>query len=58
MTNFEIASASDELKLECRFLDLVLEPDLAPLLPIIRELLRFRPGERISASEALELLQY
>jgi hypothetical protein len=43
-------------ELEERFEKYVTEASLKPLLPIIRGLMRFRPGDRISAEEALRLL--
>ncbi|KAK2603198.1 hypothetical protein N8I77_009672 [Diaporthe amygdali] len=45
--------------LEQRFDNLLedpLDPPLRPLLPVIRGLLRFRPSDRMSASQALDLL--
>lgn len=42
--------------LEDRFDKEVAEPELAPLIPIIRALLEFRPSERITAPQALGLL--
>lgn len=32
------------------------DPPLRPLLPVIQGLMRFRPSDRLSASEALQLL--
>jgi hypothetical protein len=32
------------------------DPPLRPLLPVIKGLMRFRPSDRLSASQALELL--
>ncbi|KAK2590413.1 hypothetical protein QQS21_011900 [Conoideocrella luteorostrata] len=43
-------------KLQSRFYALVYEPELMPLLPIIRGLMRFLPSERLTAAEALKLL--
>jgi hypothetical protein len=43
-------------KVEEMFEKNVTEPSLGPLLPIIKGLMRFRPEDRISAEEALELL--
>jgi hypothetical protein len=43
-------------KLEERFERWVTEPGLQPLLRIIQALMRFRPEDRISAEEALKLL--
>ncbi|KAK4039482.1 kinase-like domain-containing protein [Parachaetomium inaequale] len=43
-------------KLEEMFKKNVTEPSLGPLLPIINGLMRFRPEDRISAEEALILL--
>lgn len=45
-------------KLEQRFDELVHEPSLRPLLHVIRGLVRFLPADRISAAEALELLEH
>ncbi|KAK4152735.1 kinase-like domain-containing protein [Chaetomidium leptoderma] len=45
-------------KLEERFGRHVKEESLKPLLPIIRGLMRFRPQDRISAKEALRLLDH
>lgn len=44
-------------KLECRFHEMVKEPELMPVLAVIRGLMRFLPSERISADEALRLLE-
>lgn len=33
-----------------------LDPSLQPLLPVIKGLMRFRPSDRLSASQALELI--
>ncbi|PWY83239.1 kinase-like protein [Aspergillus sclerotioniger CBS 115572] len=44
------------LDLEGLFNKEINEPDLAPLVPVIRGLLGFLPSERITASEALDLL--
>jgi hypothetical protein len=57
ITHFN-AQVSAEPNLVQRFADLVPETELAPLIPIIQGLMRFRPAERISARDALELLQY
>ena len=43
-------------KLERRFHELITEPELMPLLPVIQGLMRFLPSNRISADEALGLL--
>ncbi len=43
-------------KLEDIFEKHVEEESLKPLLPIMRGLMRFRPQDRISAQEALRLL--
>lgn len=43
-------------KLQSRFYALVDEPELMPLLPLIRGLMRFLPSERLTAAEALKLL--
>lgn len=43
-------------RLEQRFEKYVTEETLKPLLPIIQGLMRFRPQDRISAEEALQLL--
>lgn len=45
-------------KLEERFGMHVKEESLEPLLPIMRGLIRFRPQDRISAKEALRLLDH
>ncbi|KAH6689921.1 kinase-like domain-containing protein [Leptodontidium sp. MPI-SDFR-AT-0119] len=45
-----------ESKLEQKFHDRIHEPTLQPLLPVIRGLTRFRPSDRISAAEALEMI--
>jgi len=45
-------------KLEERFGKHVKEASLQPLLPIMRGLMRFRPQDRISAKEALRLLDH
>lgn len=45
--------------LENRFDNLVQDPldtSLQPLLPVIKGLMRFRPSDRLSASQALELI--
>lgn len=33
-----------------------IDPPLRPLLPVIQGLMRFRPSDRLSASEALDML--
>jgi hypothetical protein len=43
-------------KLEQRFDERVHDQILKPLLPVIRGLMRFMPEDRISASEALDLI--
>lgn len=43
-------------KLELRFDEMVEEPKLTALLPVIQGLIRFLPSTRISAEEALRLL--
>ncbi|KAL9097103.1 MAG: hypothetical protein Q9165_000529, partial [Trypethelium subeluteriae] len=43
-------------KLEQNFHDRIHEPSLKKLLPIVKGLMRFRPSERIEASEAISLL--
>ena len=43
-------------KLDEKFEKYVTDASLKPLLPIIRGLMRFRPQDRISAKEALRLL--
>lgn len=43
-------------KLEEKFERKDLDPSLKQLLPIIKGLIRFRPEDRISADEALRLL--
>lgn len=45
-------------KLEERFRMHVKEETLEHLLPVIRGLMRFRPQDRISAKEALRLLDH
>lgn len=49
-------SETMEAKLDRRFQEMVDEPELMPLLPIIRGLMRFMPSTRISAAEARALL--
>ena len=44
-------------RLERRFDELVHEPELKGLLPVIKGLTRFLPSDRISASEALDLIR-
>ncbi len=44
-------------KLDKRFGKYVKEESLKAFLPIIRGLMRFRPQDRISAEEALRLLE-
>ncbi|KND91969.1 hypothetical protein TOPH_03284 [Tolypocladium ophioglossoides CBS 100239] len=43
-------------KLDRRFYEMVGEPELLPLLPIIQGLMRFLPSKRISGAEAVSLL--
>ena len=43
-------------KLEENFKQKALDTSLMPLLPIMQGLVRFRPSDRISAVEALQLL--
>ena len=55
--NLTDSPTGDEiLDLEGLFNKEIGEPDLAPLVPVIRGLLGFLPSERITASEALDLL--
>lgn len=50
-------SISDQaFKLETRFHEIVNDPELMPLLPVIRGLMRFLPSDRLTAAEALKLL--
>lgn len=44
-------------RLERRFDELVHEPELKVLLPVIKGLTRFLPSDRISASQALDLIR-
>ena len=44
-------------RLEQRFDELVDEPELKALLPVIKGLTRFLPSDRISASQALDLIR-
>jgi serine/threonine-protein kinase SRPK3 len=44
-------------RLEQRFDELVHEPELKGLLPVIKGLTRFLPSDRISASQALDLIR-
>ncbi len=48
---------SSRSKLEERFEKDVQDPSLKPLLPVIKGLMRMLPSDRISASQALDLLQ-
>lgn len=43
--------------LEREFAESTVDPALAVLLPVIQGLMRFRPSDRLSASEALDLLR-
>ena len=43
-------------KLEQKFDDGIHEPMLKPLLPVIQGLMRFEPSNRISASQALDMV--
>lgn len=52
----KLAKVSDVPKLVQSFVELVSETDLVPLLPVMQGLMRFRPAERMSASDALKLL--
>jgi serine/threonine-protein kinase SRPK3 len=45
-----------EFRLEQRFEERVHEPELKGLLPVIKGLTRFLPSDRISASQALDLI--
>ncbi|KAH8782036.1 kinase-like domain-containing protein [Hyaloscypha sp. PMI_1271] len=49
-------TAPTQPKLDQRFHDNIRDPALQPLLPVIRGLTRFRPSDRISAAEALDML--
>ncbi|KAK0391163.1 hypothetical protein NLU13_0664 [Sarocladium strictum] len=49
-------SETTEFKLDRQFRKMVSEPELVPLLPVIRGLMRFLPLNRISAAEATALL--
>lgn len=44
-------------KLKGKFDERVQEESLKPLLPIIEGLMRFRPSDRISISQALDLIR-
>jgi len=44
-------------ELENKFNQNTVDPALAVLLPVIQGLMRFRPSDRLSASEALDLLR-
>ncbi|KAJ3474308.1 hypothetical protein NLG97_g9902 [Lecanicillium saksenae] len=46
----------EDEKLLRRFLSIVPEPELTPLLPIMQRLMRFKPSDRISARQALSIL--
>ena len=46
-----------ESKLERNFRENVHEPELKALLPVIKGLTRFLPSDRISASQALDLIK-
>jgi serine/threonine-protein kinase SRPK3 len=46
-----------ELRLEQRFGEHIHEPELEVLLPVIKGLTRFLPSDRISASQALDLIR-
>jgi serine/threonine-protein kinase SRPK3 len=46
-----------ESRLEQRFNEHVHEPELKVLLPVIKGLTRFLPSDRISASQALDLIR-
>merc|ERR1712000_169789 len=49
-------SKTTEFKLDRQFHEMVDEPELMPLLPVIQGLMRFLPSTRISAAEAMALL--
>lgn len=55
-TNLSLDSSSTRSELEERFANRAVEPSLERLLPIIQGLMRFRPSDRISAAEALALI--
>jgi hypothetical protein len=42
-------------KLDYRFSEFVSEPELLPLLAVIKGLMKFLPSERMSARDALKL---
>jgi serine/threonine-protein kinase SRPK3 len=46
-----------ELRLEYKFDKRVHEPELKGLLPVVKGLTRFLPSDRISASQALDLIR-
>lgn len=48
---------TNKVTLEQKFAAKVSERTLKPLLPIIQGLMRFRPSDRISASQALDMLR-
>ena len=56
--NFELGQNNlfSGSRLEQRFDEHVHEPELKVLLPVIRGLTRFLPSDRISASQALDLI--
>jgi hypothetical protein len=43
--------------LEYKFKHQIHEAELQPLLPVIQGLMKFRPSERISAQQALEMMK-
>src|ERR1700722_14485804 len=57
--NFELGENRElsELRLERRFDEHIHEPELKVLLPVIKGLTRFLPSDRISASQALDLIR-
>lgn len=53
---WEDIPGTESSKLEARFKQKAIDTSLMPLLPIMQGLMRFRPSDRISAVEALQLL--
>ena len=56
-TNQAAVSEPNKSRLRKRFVDTAQDPDIMPLLSVIEGLMRFRPSDRISAREALQLLE-
>lgn len=54
--SFPTSETTTDFRLDRQFHERVGEPELMPLLPVIRGLMRLLPSNRLSAGEAMALL--